>query len=333
MISEQLSDKLRICSFLATVFVVYRHSFVIHAFYGANICNNQDVMFITHWISGLTEMAVPLFFIISGFFFLGKEYSSWTIYFSMMRKKTRTLFVPFVCWNVAGLFVLLLYKCSAVPHELHSFVKHFFISDFNGPLWYVRDLMLYMLLVPLYQWLFDNRMRVLLGLFVSFLLTKWMPVDGKVFSSEGVLFFIIGGILSKYKVLDYRIDKKWIIWALLFLWQICCLFCDLWSNEWLHKAIVVLGVLALWYGIDLIPIKFCIRIKQISCYAFFIYVTHFYCVKFVKLILAHYFYGNGTVALLTCLLVPMFVIALLIEIGKLFRFYFPKVYLFTTGNR
>ena len=173
----------------------------------------------------------------------------------------------------------------------------------------------------------------LCGAIVACLLAKWQPVDCTVFSSEGVLFFILGGILSKYKVLDCQIDKKWIVCTLLLLWQVCCSFFDLWANEWIHKAIVVLGVLALWYGIDLIPKKFCIRIKQISCYAFFIYVTHFYCVKFVKVILAHYFYGNGIIALLTFLLAPIIVIVCILRIGMLYKAYFPKMYYITTGNR
>lgn len=333
MISERLSNKFRICSLLATVFVVYRHSFVVHAFYGTNTCNNQVVMFFTHWISGLTEVAVPMFFMISGFFFLGKDYYSWTKYRSMIQKKTKTLLIPFVFWNVVGLLVLLLYKSSDIPHEILAFVKHFFISDYNGPLWYVRDIMLFMLLIPLYQWMFNKHLRWLCGIVIAYLFAKWQPVDCAVFSSEGILFFVLGGVLSKYKVLDCRIDKKWIAYTLLLLWQVCCMFCDLWANEWIHKTVVVLGVLSVWYGIDMISVRIGARMKQISYYAFFIYVTHFYCVKFVKIVMAHWFYGNGFVALLTFLLAPILVVACLLEIGKLYKHCSPKMYFFTTGNR
>lgn len=333
MISERLSSKFRICSLLATIFVVYRHSFVVHAFYGTNTCDNHVVMFFTHWISNLTEVAVPIFFIISGFFFFGKNYCTWTNYRSMILKKTKTLLIPFVFWNVFGVLVLLLYKRSDIPHEFLTFVKHFFVSDFNGPLWYVRDIMLYMLFVPLYQWVFNKRTVWLCGFIVAYLLVKWQPVDCAVFSSEGILFFILGGILSKYKVLNFRIDKKWIVCSLLLLWQVFCLFCDLWANEWEHRAIVILGVISVWYGIDLIPLKFSIRMQQISCYAFFIYVTHFYSVKTIKLILAHYFYGDGAVALLTFLFVPILIVVCLLKLGKFYKHSLPKMYFFTTGNR
>ena len=333
MISERLSEKFRTCSLLATLFVVYRHSFVIHAFYGTNTCDNQELMFFTHWISNLTEVAVPIFFIISGFFFLGKNYYSDTKYGSMLQKKAKTLLVPFVFWNIIGLLVLFLYRSSDIPHDLHPFMKRFFSSDFNGPLWYVRDIMLYMLLVPLYQWIFYKRMSVFCGVFVVYLFARWLPVDCAILSTEGVLFFILGGILGKYKMLDKQIGKKWVAWALFILWQACCLFCDVWANEWIHKTIVILGVLSVWYGIDLIPSKFRMKMKQISCYAFFVYVTHFYCVKIVKVIVAHWFYGNGTIALLTFLLVPVIVVSCLLKIGMLYKAYLPKVYLFTTGNR
>ena len=56
----------------------------------------------------MTEVAVPFFFIVSGFFFMRYAYTSINEYFDMVKKKTKTLFVHFVLWNVLGIIPLLL---------------------------------------------------------------------------------------------------------------------------------------------------------------------------------------------------------------------------------
>lgn len=333
MISEQLSNKFRNCSLLATIFVVYRHSFVIQAFYGSDLCSSQMLIFLTRWIANLTEIAVPLFFIISGFFFLGKEYNTWFLYKNMIAKKAKTLFVPFVFWNLIGLLVLIVSKQEIVPQDYLSLIKNFFISDYYGPLWYVRDIMILMLLVPLYQWVFDTKFRLILGLFMIALLIYWMPVDCTVLSSEGLLFFTLGGILGKSKILEYRLKSKWYNVAILFIWQMCCLFVNFWSNEWLHKCFYAIGLLAMWYGIDLLSMKVVGLIKNLSAYTFFVYVTHFYSIKIAKLSIAHLFYENEIVAIITFLFVPLLVVACLFKMGKYIKYYYPNFYVIATGNR
>lgn len=333
MISEQLSNKFRICSFLATIFVVYRHSFVIQAFYGSDLCSSQILIFLTRWIANLTEVAVPLFFIISGFFFLGREYDTCFLYKNMIAKKAKTLFVPFVFWNLIGLLILTVSKQQAIPQDYLLLIKNFFTSSYYGPLWYVRDIMIFMLLVPLYQWMFDTKFRIVLGLLMIALLIYWMPVDCTVLSSEGLLFFILGGLFGKSKVLEYRLKSKWYNVAILIIWQVCCLFFNFWSDEWLHKCFYAIGLPAMWYGIDLLSMKVVGLVKTLSTYTFFVYVTHFYSIKIAKLSIAHFFHGNEIVAIITFLFVPLLVVACLFEIGKSINYYFPKFYALTTGNR
>lgn len=71
MIDEQLSEKIKIAGGICTVMVVFRHSLNHIAFWGQWNPNSISG-FIEGGISTLTEVAVPLFFTISGFFFLVK---------------------------------------------------------------------------------------------------------------------------------------------------------------------------------------------------------------------------------------------------------------------
>lgn len=333
MISERLSDKFRICSFIATIFVVYRHSFVIQAFYGASTCSSEALTLLNKWVANMTEVAVPMFFLTSGYFFLGRRYDTLEKYRGMLCKKIRTLLIPFLFWNLMGLLVLLATKKCNMQVDGLSFVKNFFVSKYYGPLWYVRDLMIFMLAVPLYQWIYDKKMKwALCGLLVAFLLS-WIPVDCSVVSSEGLLFFAFGGALRKSNVLEQQLKSRWSIVCLLVVWVVSCLLLDFWRYEWLHKFLYFLGLTAVWYGIDLFSPKMVAYVKTFSSYAFFIYVTHFYSIKAVKMSLAYLFHTNEYMAIFTFLVIPLLVVSCLFFIGIKLKHFCPKFYAVVTGNR
>ncbi len=72
MIKENISKKITIISLLAMIMVIYRHSYNIennmNNFFESNTFISFSNLFIQNIISqGLTHMAVPIFFLISGF--------------------------------------------------------------------------------------------------------------------------------------------------------------------------------------------------------------------------------------------------------------------------
>lgn len=72
----------------------------------------------------------------------------------MLKKKAKTLLIPFIFWNIVGGGILCLYNRAQVGDSIVNCVQQLFMSNWYGPLWYVRDLMTLMLLVPLYGWIF-----------------------------------------------------------------------------------------------------------------------------------------------------------------------------------
>lgn len=61
-------------------------------------------------------------------------------------------------------------------------------SDWNGVLWYVRDIMTMMALVPLYSWIFTVNNRWLYTVLFILLFINWWPVECRWVSSEGIFF-------------------------------------------------------------------------------------------------------------------------------------------------
>lgn len=333
MISEKLSNKYKVCSVLATIFVVYRHSFVEQAFLLRGSHVGDVLSNTTRLVSTITEVAVPLFFIISGFFFFQKNYYKGNEYMKMLRKKFRTLFIPFVFWNLVGLLVLVASGKYEKTEGCLNFVENFFLSYNYGPLWYVRDLMLFMLFSPIYLWMMFQRYRWVWMIILPVLVYFWLPVDNRFVSVEGLLFFLVGGLLN-FRVNILSMKKNKIYPILLFAqWMALAYSINLWEHEKIHKFSICLGILFLWFSIDVIPKKIYCFLLKMSKYAFFVYVTHFYFVKTFKILIAHNFVGNEIVAWFTFIFLPIICIGVLILFAQLFSKKYNRIYSLLTGNR
>jgi len=325
-----LSDKIRIISFLCTVLVVFRHSLNLQAF-GLSSYRNPHVAVIECGISKITEVAVPYFFIISGYFFLRYSYYGNGEYMTMVRKKIRTLFVPFLFWNIVGVFPLLLMHQFVFEDTPWKYILQLLNSDWNGVLWYVRDIMTMMALVPLYSWIFTVNNRWLYTVLFILLFMNWWPVECRWVSSEGMLFFFLGGILQKNsEILNKRIPK-----ALLFVigsaWMISC-FC--FPFYWpIHRYNTLLGLIVVWQLFHNIPKRLSAWILNASVYSFFIYVTHIFIIKSMKVGLAHFFFRNETVALVSYIILPLLTTGIVLYLGKFFNKYLPAAFNIVTGGR
>lgn len=316
--------------------VVYRHSHTMQAF-GGNICDNNWNLyhFIGQGFTYITSIAVPYFFLISGFFFFKQSYYIGNNYWLMLKKKFKTLFIPFIIWNLIAFFPLLYFGKVEIENNWWMFFINLLHSDFNGPLWYVRTLMLLMLLSPLYDWIFilehyvGKKIEIIIQIIIiTYIIYIWWPMDSKVLSTEGWLFFLLGGIIRKHEILlEWQMNK---ICATLFysFWIITCFFII--PNYWINKLHLILGVFLFWHIIRINCKKW---VFSLAGYSFFIYVNHFILLKIIKTILAYYFYGNEYAAILTFLLSPLCAIWIIWKIGKVWYSISPNSFNLVTGGR
>ena len=118
--------------------------------------------------NGFCRIAVPWFFVASGFFLAG-HYGERNWYKNAIQKRIWTLLIPFVIWALIGLSVsfciwygakLCGYQCSVVNPFENGFIPGvvqalgFDLHSINiGPIWYLRMLFLLVLISPMICWL------------------------------------------------------------------------------------------------------------------------------------------------------------------------------------
>lgn len=338
---KTISEKLKVFSFVATIFVVYRHSLNYLAFFGSSSVEGYNG-FVQDGFMSLTQIAVPYFFLVSGYFFFKKNYyEGWNIrnigdsvWAEMIKVKCRTLLVPFIFWNVIGLLVLI------ITHQTYSFsLRSLLDSEWYGPLWYVRDLMFVMSIVPLYQWCFrlDGNKKLIIfsyvidSLILLLLIYHWNPIETTFLSSEGVLFFYIGGLMRKF---DINLNHKTvsIYYVIILLFWLCWSF-SVFNIENCHFLFIMMGIFVIWNLLDAIPNRLMSKLLSYSRFSFLIYVMHFYIIKIMKVAMGKLFYGNELVSMLSYLILPVVCTFIIIILGKIMQRYIPQILAFTMGGR
>lgn len=130
--NEYLSNKITFFSFWSMVLIVLLHSLNIQFSDCTNlICSFQYLL--SH---KLTQIAVPLFFFISGYLYFLKVNIKNKIDFSFFmnnnKKRFRTILLPYILWSVV--WFVLLYSIQLVPFLSNYFGQPLYSMSLNDKL-------------------------------------------------------------------------------------------------------------------------------------------------------------------------------------------------------
>ena len=183
---EVLTNTIASLRFPLTVGVVFIHFSMTDGFcyngvvYGLD--NPPYFFFVVNLFSEvLARVCVPLFFIISGFLFFYHLDFSWVVYFRKLRNRVKTLLLPYMLWNFIAAIVILVKSVLPFYPDVTILISFkrllntlFYNLDGNGiivgpsflvpsmacplniPLWFVRDLMVMVLLAPVHYMLITS---------------------------------------------------------------------------------------------------------------------------------------------------------------------------------
>ncbi len=211
-VSSKISRRIRILSLLAMVSVVIKHSAPTLPF-----TEPVDLFFRSLLTTSWTNWAVPYFFIVSGFFFANSSDSGYGL---QVRKKIKTLLLPYIMWAIIGFLIMtplnmlnnIMTGKPVIEHTVFGLQGLMSVwSAFgivanpirgmdgllgpacNGPLWYVRALLLLFLFSPLFVWLkriLPNALAITaLGivLFIPYYVIPWITLP-----CSAIGYFLIG---------------------------------------------------------------------------------------------------------------------------------------------
>ena len=195
---------------------------------GSPFCYRDGAYYIAQVLfsEGLCTVAVPIFFIISGYlFFVKLEEWDKKIWLDKMKRRARTLLLPYLLWNlIAILFSLgMLYLRASLKGSTPDIaawyngmggLKAFWDTGtaglpFNYPLWFLRNLIVFVILSPA-VFLYAKKTGIvgLILLYGAYFTAALAKIPG-LFYINGLFFFTLGAYLSIRKIDFTELFKRW----------------------------------------------------------------------------------------------------------------------------
>lgn len=163
----------------------------------------------SHYVASI---AVPLFFFISGFlFFLGVKKFKKETYVCKLQRRTKSLVIPYVIWNTIYLLIFLMAQLlipsmmsgdnkAILDYNVFDILIAYTIHPIDGPLWFVRDLFIMVMITPI-LWILLSRLKV----FVPIILLS-LYLFGII--SDGIIFFVFGAFFKIFDINFISISRN-----------------------------------------------------------------------------------------------------------------------------
>ena len=298
---------------------------------------------------GFCRIAVPCFYLISGFLFFNKL-ETWDVHIwgEKLKRRFHSLLIPYLVWNIIAAVCIWAYAQLRSPEtdlSFRSLWNHIAewgglwdrkeVLPFDGPLWFIRDLMLYILAAPLiFGFVKYLRLHGILLLEILILVFDWIP--------EGLLFFCTGAFLKICRYDLVNSFKRFRVPAIVISGILLCLLIPLFQYypelyRFWENLFVIAGTVAVISWTSHFIEKGKLRVHPfLSSSSFFVFCAHNVLVlhEFSRWILYHSLPFSGEVnACLDLLLRPVIAVLICLGVYWLIRRLSPGLTQVLSGNR
>lgn len=321
---------------------------------------------------GIAQIGVPSFFFISGYlFFHNITKLDTSVYRQKLSSRIRTLFVPYVLWNLLciPLTMLVCYGESLSgtsasgaaleywnnmnwPHILWDYTSHddVFLNLLGmkllisgpvlGTFWYVRDLIIITILSPLVYWFFKKTGKIGAVVVLVLLLFRIWPYMALRVQS---LFFVLGGYwsLNKKNLYSEQQSVRIVNHVLTLIMLLTVVRLDCTNSFWGYQFMPLYTLLGMFSAFNLgylfLQKKPDFRFHQLlSSSSFFVYSLHIEFTLSLGFFLAKTLFRNTQQPLLMTLqylVTPILIYALSVAIFWAMQKFLPQVLKVLNGSR
>lgn len=335
----QFRNKITCYYFYTIIAVVLIHTFNLSV-YGINADSTGLGVFVYYFESIAAELwniAVPMFFMISGFLFFRNF--TWDKLKSKYQSRFFSIVIPYLIWcSIYYLYyviltripfvVRLMTEVSATPFNLSTWLSKLWVDEYYV-FWFLKELIVLIILTPVIYFFLQNRWKIPTGLVVLILsvmigrYVSYWPFN---------LYYLVGAYIGiNHKQVPLKCDRRLtfiggcgiILWILTAVLRTCDVI------AWQLPTTLVL--VCLWYAGDIFTFE--LRPKWWMGISFFIYCMHDMILEVYEKIFLKLFGISAVCALLDYILMPLLTTLTLIGIAVVMRKYLPKCWNVLTGGR
>ena len=335
------SIKIKNISFILTILVVLLHSFNINKFseYEEITLNYFVQVSISKCIA---TIAVPLFFIISGYLFFYKFIPTKRNWIEKYKKRFNSLVIPFLLWCIGWMSILFILQTTEFGTSLFSEMRVFelnineiidytFIHPFLPfQLWYIRELILLVIISPIIYFIITKIPKESIILLVILVVMDILPLSIVAFSIVSLL--AIKDIEIRFNLSKSIVNTIVVTFSGLVLLNVFLTYNRL-QFTIINISIIVLGIISIWQCYDIYLFKFKDKYFKFAEYSVFIYFFHEPLQTIIKSIIFKLINSNSVSQLFVYFLAPIITITLCIILATILKRNTKKVYSIMIGGR
>ncbi len=362
-VREDISKKLHYTSFIAALAVVLVHSNTLPL----EIASGSGwAVWFENAVGYLQLWAVPYFFVVAGFFFDRGYAASEQRTSSFLKSKGSTLLVPYLLWGCLW-GAITMTPIKYIANQRHGMAwqgtifadpnwllvaDRFLAFTRSAPpnlaLWFVRLLLLFFLLAPVWRYLRRKArpMIPLLGVFLLECSSSWgvEVLGGFEIRLSGVGFLLLGMSASIWHLEEIKLPKFVIgicfgLWA--FIWYSSvqmCRFSEMPIDRYwllLFRLSPILLLVVVWSLLDEREMAFLYDLisARTASLAFWIYCMHHPICVAVRAGLNRLFGRSLPVEIVKMVVIFLLATIIVVFCGETLRARVPKVYALLTGGR
>ncbi|RZK71485.1 MAG: hypothetical protein EOO85_20005, partial [Pedobacter sp.] len=267
--NQYLSLKIKYISFVLMILVVILHAYNLNQY-----DNRESFLGFSEFVqvlfgSGIASVAVPLFFLISGYLFFFSFDTESKPFGEKIIRRFHTLVIPYLITSLWGLFVF--FALQSLPYSsgyfnsglirdfsFNQLISTLFLHPMSYPLWFIKDLFVMTILSPVIFY----GIRFLKLTFVLILFIPWVfGIDIIILSNISLPFFVTGCYLAlkmpEWVILKYQSKNRYLtyVWLMLIVLRtIIEVFnlADAIVIDILHKLTILVGIVACWQLYDIL---------------------------------------------------------------------------------
>ncbi|PNV59139.1 hypothetical protein C0033_25380 [Clostridium sp. chh4-2] len=341
MKEEKFRNKIYWFIFVFSMLVIWVHSYNAKLFLGTG--RTADMVDRAERLLGdvVAQVAVPGFFIISGYLFfrnftMDRLWNKWN-------SRIKTVLVPFVVWNTiyyaayaAGSRIPWLCDIldkGIIPVNLNALVDAVLHYRYNYVFWYLYQLIMLVMLAPVIYFFLSGRYRrwiYLICLFAGLL----AGVSLSPLNLDALLFYSVAAdaALNHKKMTEAAWSKKRFLSGAAVLAAACGVY---WYSIHFYSVSGIavyrfLVPVALWFMVNENRL---FEAKQWMKINFFLYALHFLLVRFINKAAAMYIPGIPAVPVMLYLMMPAIILMISYPIAVLLQRHFTALWRLLTGGR
>lgn len=348
-------NKKTIVSFFLSVLVVFIH---VHSFDSYEYVGilGDGLQFFGNWVtSGITGVAIRLFFVISGVLF----YRNYTYKTTLTKYKARgkSLGIPYLFWSVMYLVLMMVLFVTPIknfmainnPFSVRNILLGIFCNYYYQSFWFIFNLIIFTLLCPLIYTLLRNKyvgavvLAVITALYdFGIVIPETVTVNEFEYAvfwrADSIIMYMVGAYIGIH-FFDFFAKKKSKPVAIVAL--ICFVICSI-VNTLSNK--IGIERISIWYVILMLVycwscwtmfdlFTFDKKPKAFCEYSFMMFALNYYLGVYIAKVLYIVLPKSQIFCLVNLCITAVVEITFILVISHLLKKFIPKLYSTITGGR